>query len=97
MRRQRLYKGLDVIPDNRTQQAKLTDLIRNERLPQWIESRILPLLREGLPAHDELRIRQESDTVVIEYPTVTRASQYAPPTVRLGVRRPLNWRTRLLP
>jgi len=34
-------KGLDVIPDNRTQQAKLTDLIRNERLPQWIESRIL--------------------------------------------------------
>jgi hypothetical protein len=41
-------KELDVIPESRSQQSKLSDLIREKRLPQWIENEILPLLRERL-------------------------------------------------
>lgn len=78
-----VMKELDVIPENRSQQNKLTDLIRDERLPEWIDGKILPLLQEKLSGHHDLRFKREPDTVVIEYPTVTKPSQYAPPTVRL--------------
>jgi hypothetical protein len=76
-------KELDVIPESRSQQSKLSDLVRERRLPEWIGSQVLPLLRERLSGYDDLKFSNESDTVIIEYPTVTSPSKYAPPTVRL--------------
>jgi len=72
-------KELDVIPESRSQQSKLSDLVRERRLPEWIGSQVLPLLRERLSGYDDLKFSNESDTVIIEYPTVTSPSKYARP------------------
>ena len=34
-------KELDVIPESRSQQSKLTDLIRQQRLPSWIAAQVV--------------------------------------------------------
>jgi hypothetical protein len=79
----KVMKELDVIPANRSQQEKLSDLVREKRLPQWIKDEILPLLQERLSSLEDLTFELEPDTIVIAYPTVTTPSKYAPPTVRL--------------
>lgn len=78
-----MMKELDVIPGSRTQQGRLSELVRETRLPEWIGSKVLPLLHEKLSGYKALNLIHKSDTVVIEYPSVTKPSQYAPPTVRL--------------
>jgi len=58
---------LDVIPENRSQQSKLSALIREERLPEWIKTQIVPRLKEKLSGYADLNFQHESDTVLIEY------------------------------
>src|ERR1700722_5941356 len=60
-------QNLDVIPESRSQQSKLTTLIRQERLPEWIATQILPILRHKLSGYDGVNFKHESDTVLIEY------------------------------
>src|SRR5579859_5331159 len=79
----RAMQDLDVIPESRSQQTKLTTLIREERLPEWIRSQIVPLLKGKLSGYADLNFRHESDTVLIEYPPAVARSKYAAPTVRL--------------
>jgi hypothetical protein len=74
---------LDVIPENRSQQSKLSALIREERFPEWIKTQIVPLLKEKLSGYADLNFQHESDTVLIEYPPSVPSSKYAAPTVRL--------------
>jgi len=74
---------LDVIPESRSQQSKLSDLIRQERLPSWIANQVVPILKEKLSGYEDLKFRHESDTVYIEYPPVITPSKYAAPAVRL--------------
>ena len=76
-------KELDVIPESRSQQSKLTDLIRQERLPSWIATQVVPILKEKLSGYEDLKFRHESDTVYIEYPPVITPSKYAAPAVSL--------------
>ena len=76
-------QDLDVIPESRSQQTRLTTLIREERLPDWIATQILPLLRQKLAGFDGLNFKHESDTVLIEYPPAVAPSKYAAPAVRL--------------
>lgn len=76
-------QDLDVIPESRSQQSKLTSLIREERLPDWIATQIVSLLRQKLAGYDGLHFKHESDTVLIEYPPAVAPSKYAAPAVRL--------------
>jgi hypothetical protein len=81
---------LDVVPENRSQQKKLTDLIQKERLPEWLRNKILPLFSSSLSKLSGVNLETKAsskpsaiDILVIEYPSVTRASKYAPPRVVL--------------
>ena len=72
-------QDLDVIPESRSQQSKLTTLIREERLPEWIATQIIPILRHKLAGYDGVNFKHESDTVLIEYPpAVARRSMPHP-------------------
>jgi hypothetical protein len=77
--------GFDIIPKNRSQQSKITKLVR-EALPGWIVNQMQPLVMEKLSgiSHVETEIIGEhSDCLLIKYPSVTVATDYAPATVRL--------------
>jgi Nucleotidyl transferase AbiEii toxin, Type IV TA system len=74
---------LDVIPENRSQENKLSELIRKDRLPTWIKERMLPIIQENLGHYDGVQFRHDSETIFIDYPPVIPPSDYARPTVRL--------------
>jgi Nucleotidyl transferase AbiEii toxin, Type IV TA system len=81
---------LDVVPENRSQQKKLTDSIRKERLPSWLQNKILPLFSDSLSTLPGVKLHTAAsedssgvDTLIIEYPAVIRASTYALPRVAL--------------
>ena len=74
---------LDVIPENRSQEGKLSELIRKDRLPTWIKEKMLPLVQEKLSHYDDVKFRHDLDTIFIDYPPVIAPSKYALPTVRL--------------
>jgi hypothetical protein len=83
-------QSLDVIPPNRSQQKNLTDSIRKELLPVWLQSEIRPLFHRelsGIPGVGLMLLSSPNspgpDTLVIEYPAVTSPSSYAPPTIKL--------------
>jgi hypothetical protein len=79
-----VIQELDVIPKSRSQQEKFTKLVR-ESLPRWVANEIQPLLLgalSGIPFETEI-IGKLSDCLVIRYPSVTAASDYAPATVQL--------------
>jgi hypothetical protein len=73
----------DESPASRSQAAKWTQAVRH-RLPEWIESRVSPVIlaalaREGLDAH----VTQESDKLFLHYPALTQGSAYVAPVVVL--------------
>lgn len=75
----------DIIPETRSQKEKLTKLVR-AAIPNWIKNEIQPLVLNALstvaPVTTEITGTLH-DTLIVQYPSVTTASQYAPPTVKL--------------
>jgi Nucleotidyl transferase AbiEii toxin, Type IV TA system len=87
---ERYMHELDVVPPNRSQQSKLTNLIRKERLPNWLEKEVMPLFSSSLSTVPGIKLYTIAsdgspgiDTLVIEYPAVIPASTYALPRVIL--------------
>ena len=76
-------REFDVIPASASQQKKISDLVRKERLPHWLETRILPLFSERLAHINNVSLTIDENTLFLRYPSVTTPSTYAPSVVRL--------------
>jgi hypothetical protein len=87
---EQFMQELDVVPKNPSQQSRLTRTIRKERLPDWVQTCVLPLFSSSLSEFSDIKLSPiasegsaDVDTLIIEYPAVTAASKYAPPRVIL--------------
>lgn len=83
-------QGLDVVASSRSQQKKLTDTIRKQRLPAWVQNEIQTLFSNSLSTLPGINLRTAVsegspgvDTLIVEYPAVTPASKYALPRITL--------------
>jgi hypothetical protein len=81
---------VDVVPDSRSQQDKLTAAIRKERLPKWVQTEVLPLFSSALSSIPGVKLHAVDspgspgvDSLIVEYASVTPASTYALPRVTL--------------
>jgi Nucleotidyl transferase AbiEii toxin, Type IV TA system len=61
-----LMHGLDVVPKNQSQQSKLTKSIRKERLPDWVQTYVLPLFSGSLSTLPGIKLN----------PTAAQGSSY---------------------
>jgi hypothetical protein len=76
-------KALDPRPPSKSQAKKWTKAVR-ERLPQWIDSHILPLLTHGLEADGlPVNVRREGDVAFVEYEPLVTGTGYVRPAVLL--------------
>jgi hypothetical protein len=76
-------EGIDAIPPSRSQTKRWSDQIRNELLPAWIRDHAQPVIQAGLDKFGLGTCRITEDCVLIDYPPVTAASDYALPRVKL--------------
>jgi hypothetical protein len=76
-------EGIDPIPETRSQRRKLTDAIRKELLPAWINGTALPYISSALAKMDGVKARADECNVYIEYEPLVPPSKYAIPRVKL--------------
>ncbi len=81
-----LLREGDPIPSSSSQAKKITDKVR-ERLPQWIENEVIPilssaLLRDGLEAQLMLS-GQDHEKLILAYEPIKMGTGYAASTIQL--------------